>query len=75
VNKKKKKDTYYEVEQQGTQDGIVMLININIISCPCVSLIMAKKKKEEEDDGLGICGDSSDIAYTRLFLIRVMIPM
>ena len=28
-----------------------------------------------DDDGLGICGDSSDIAYTRLFLIRVMIPM
>jgi len=25
-----------------------MLININIISCPCVILIMAKKEKKEE---------------------------
>jgi hypothetical protein len=33
--------------EQGMQDGIVML-NFNIISCPCVILIMAKKKGERK---------------------------
>jgi len=47
VKEKKKKDTYHEVEEQGTQDGIVMLININIISCLCVILIIMAKNEEE----------------------------